>query len=1040
MTVTVLLCLCLIHVLAGCGETPESSSKSTPTKKPTSKITPKPTPRSTPKPTIFITPIPASTLKPSPTLIPTPKPTPTLKPTPTPSPTTTQVPSPSMEWYKYRQDNQMTGYSRGVASMNNAPRLDWSYDIASWQGYFLIKDNPGYNDYKTLPFHNPIDVSYYTNNKSKWGLGPPLYDLYGNGKLVAVADDPAVKVADFIKDRTGLEKVVMDNYYQMGDKACARLYAYDSGCEQLVWTSAAFPACYGPMVCGADVNNDGQLDVVISMHYRLVVLNGATGAVMSNYTYMNNRNYGFLGAANIDNDPYPEFCIISDFDQHIEVIDNNGSSLSLKWFIQVEESIFRNTRITQPGPDSFTDLDGDGQIEVVCNLFNYHNDQHWNILVFNALNGTVKYELNNCYLNGLADIDSGGHVELFVTVTTGMEVPTYGELSIRRLVPAIGAQVLWTYQNARFHTREIDSLPLNVNTMAANGRFSIVHGQSNPALPEVFLVSEPGRVNGEICKCFRFTDSNQVQNFLTINGPDYSTLDVLAVSSIDPELYGAGMLLTVTTPGMPGEVLTIVNGTAELKQWNRKTPVYAGPPVAADLGGDGTVEIITSTSDQTIICFDVNQDRNFQIRWRMKGQGMTASAPYSQDGVLIADLDQNCRKEIIFAREDSTGKASIVAVRPDGSIMWQHVFPGFDGSPPVWNLGGITYWLAGNFTSRNHQDLYVSIRRSKMHSDVGFLLDGRDGRVIWQRDGVLLPGGNPVLDIRGHGGDRVAAADMDNDGLDELVCAYPDRVYIIDGTTGEPSIIKSTAWSLFPGVWVAYAAPVLVNLKGKSSLEIFYGRSGYLTALLDSQANLIWQRDFNADGNNGCDYLQGIGDCDNDGYPEIGGIYRNPSSGQYEFRIYKGNTGEFFIKSTSEIYMEKIKEKYPNKSPIEKLLNDLERIYLKIDESDEVSGDPVKSSAIKLKEKNLDDNGGVYSLAGLGMPCTDVVSADLDGDHCAEFIFGIGNSIQCVSSQGLKWRINTGGTPGELALADVDRDGRLEILVCTSDGYLKVYK
>ena len=56
------------------------------------------------------------------------------------------------------------------------------------------------------------------------------------------------------------------------------------------------------------------------------------------------------------------------------------------------------------------------------------------------------------------------------------------------------------------------------------------------------------------------------------------------------------------------------------------------------------------------------------------------------------------------------------------------------------------------------------------------------------------------------------------------------------------------------------------------------------------------------------------------------------------------------------------------------------------------------------------------------------------------FLFGIGNSLQCINSQGLKWSVNTGGIPEEIALADVDRDGKLEIAVCTSDGYLKVYR
>ena len=86
----------------------------------------------------------------------------------------------------------------------------------------------------------------------------------------------------------------------------------------------------------ADANNDGQPDIIIAMHYRIVVLNGATGATIDNLKYYNGRNYGFLGAANIDGDPEPEFCIISDFAQHIEVIDNQNGKLSLKWMTRFE--------------------------------------------------------------------------------------------------------------------------------------------------------------------------------------------------------------------------------------------------------------------------------------------------------------------------------------------------------------------------------------------------------------------------------------------------------------------------------------------------------------------------------------------------------------------------------------------------------------------------------------------------------------------------------------------------------------------------------
>lgn len=932
-----------------------------------------------------------------PTPVATSQPATTIQPTPTSQPTPSPVPT--REWYKYRQDNAMTGHSQGTAKMVKAPVLDWSYDIAGRQGYLIIKPATGYRNSIKLPPSPPLTPNISETNQSEWNLGSPLYDLSGNGKSTPVTGGPARKVAPLLRDRPGLQKVVVDSFYQVGNNARARLYAYNDGTEQLIWTSEAFADCYGPVVCIADANNDGQLDVIIAMHYRLVVLHGATGATLMNLKYNNHRNYGFLGVASIPGDPYPKFCVISDFSQHIEVIDNNGTSLALKWSITMEDNIYENTHITRPVPDSFGDMDHDGRLEVICNVFNYRNRNRWDILVFNAEDGSVKYEINNCYLSGLADLDNDGSVEIFTTATAGQVIPTYSELGIYQLIPGQGTTRLWTHPRARFHTKDLDTLPLTANTMAANGRNNLVYGHFHSNIQNSFFISEPGKGNSEICKNFGFDEQRRIGNWLTIKGPTNSKLDISAVAA-DPSKNGSKALLSIITRGGSGEVLSIIDGTAELKQWERQTPVPAGPPVVADLEGDGRVEVITNTSAGEVCCFEqtgLNPKCGFKIRWRMKGLGMTKDAATKQDGVLIADLDQDGQKEAIFARETAAGQAAIVAVRPDGTIKWQHVFTGFDGSAPVWNLGGITYWISGNFTSRRHQDLYVSIRRSKMHSDVGFLLDGRSGRMIWERNGIMLPGGNPVQDMRGHGGDRVAAADMDNDGLDELVCAYPDRVYIIDGPSGNPAIIKSTAYNLFPGFWAAYAAPVLVNLHDGPALEILYGRSGYLTAILDNHANLLWQGEFTATGNNGCNYLQGIGDSDRDRHLEIGGVYRNDSTGEYEFRIYKQSS-----------------RSRPKPSPNTK-------------------PEPVNPGSLWVIYRQ-------FSLKGLGTPCTDVVTADLDGDGRDEFLFGIGNSLQCVGDKGLEWNLNLNAVPGELALADVDRDGRLEIVVTTNDGYVRVYK
>ncbi|HEX3048429.1 MAG TPA: hypothetical protein VHY08_27015, partial [Bacillota bacterium] len=975
--------------------TPTRRVKVTPTVSRRTKVTPTATPKATPTVTITRAPsltatstqTPTPTAAPTQTSAPTPTSAPTATsaiipeptPTPTPEPTPTATPAPTrnpLEWLKYRNDQEMTGHSSGTAQMLGTPGMNWSFDYAGWSGYYTLKVSENNFDTENIPYRNVFEQNYFFYNTYNWGLGTPRYDLTGAGHLTTITDNPAIKVGKILPATPGLQKVVVDNYYQVGDQARARLYAYDQGSERLVWTSEAFATCYSPVVCVADANNDGQPDVIITMHYRIVVLNGATGATLYNLKYYYERNYGFLGVANIDDDPEPEFCIISDFAQHIEVIDNNNGKLSLKWMKEISNSIEVNNCTTRPGPTAFADVDGDKAPEVICSIYNYYQSNQWAVLVFNGATGMVKYTLYGCFLNGLHDLNNDGRQELFVTKTSGEAIPTYGDLAIYQLSPEQGMVQLWACYRARFHTQELGALPLTVNTMAADGRRTVIYGPVSGE-HEGFFISSPGPYGGEVCTLLQYNESiNQVQSLMTVNGPKGSLLDVTATkigSNCDYQI-----LLKVSSPGAPYETLTVMNGIMELKQWSRTPSQYTGPPCIADLEGDGRVEVIISTGTLEIICLEAPQNGiPPRIRWRMTGQGMTKNAPYQQDGVLVADLDNDHQKEIIFARETSGGTASLVAVRPDGSIKWEHSFPGLEGSAPVWNLGGVTYWQAGNFATLNRLDVYVSIRRNKMHSDIGFLLNGENGNIIWERTSILIPGGDPVRDIRGHGGDRIAAADLDRDGVVELISAYPDRVYRVDGPSGNPTIIKSTINSLFPNYSTYYAVPVITDFNGDGQPEIFYGRCGYLTAMLAKDCNFLWRQDYRSNGDNGCNYLQGIGSFYQAGRMEIGGVYKNTSNNGLEFRFYNGSNGELI---------------------------------------------------------------GMYPLpANLGTPITDVVTADLDQDGVDEALFGQGTSLVCMEAQGIKWTLNLGAVPSEIALGDINGDGLLEIAVCNSDGYLKIY-
>ena len=176
-----------------------------------------------------------------------------------------------------------------------------------------------------------------------------------------------------------------------------------------------------PALLTADVDGDGVNEICVECHSRMWVVDAPTGKVKQFLTWdvspANLRSYGLVRFQDLNGDGLPEFLCLANFSQHHEVLLNEKGRLRLAWTHGWDTSVTTQTIATTWPDPPVADVDGDGKLELVVNLFASDQQPRWMVRIYDALTGVLKATALDRVATYLIDEDGDGAAELLADIS-----------------------------------------------------------------------------------------------------------------------------------------------------------------------------------------------------------------------------------------------------------------------------------------------------------------------------------------------------------------------------------------------------------------------------------------------------------------------------------------------------------------------------------------------------------------------------------------------------------------------------------------------
>ncbi len=777
------------------------------------------------------------------------------------------------DWPVYRHDAALTSVSPGKGAITK-PAVKWEHYLGvPYQAIATDRkpvnafsgDLDGDGRIETFTIDNKTIKVFDPAGEELWSHTVDGFPLGGN-----------VRVAELLPDRKGLQVISFSSRMDTGEGQ-GYCFAFDKGAAkgELVWTTGPLTGQYAPTLIVDDVDGDGLPEIVSAPHYRVQIFDGHTGKIKAEVPWDVGRNYGALltrprprastarPGGSAAEATHKDIFVVCDFVCHVDCIRHQDGEWVHAWgykYFEPNRPTPRGREIyMRVGPNPVADVDGDGRDEMVHMLVEAEAGDQWRLIARNCETSEVEADVAGVWIWSIADLDNDGTCEIIYTLTRQKRPPTYCDLMMGRIsagkIVKLGSlrRVRPVLMNA--------ALPPNVATIADEGLQDILRADiDRDGLPE-FFCAEPSKAG-------KFEDSLSAASLglkskLEIKWRFDRPGHRLNLVHAEP---GEALVRDLTS----SKVLTLdAAGKVASEADLGRAGGFTTTPVAVDLDGDGTNEIVVQNAAQEIVALKIGKkpDDSPEVLWSLPGVSMDLNPGYDWNGTLspqAGDVDGDGRKEVVFVSEDKGGLCALTCVDARGKVKWTR---SIEGCPWGGLQAGIDNWSFGRFSGREKGlDLYVTLHRRSKGSGEAWAFRGDTGEPMWNRESfVTKETALPFSYLP-------AIADVNDDGLDELVFA-PFTIYAVaSGKTGEPIFppVELRDKSCFGG-GAYYFSPTVADLDSDGKLEVYLNSNSYargVYATLTIRGKPIWYESHdNTEGSGG---FGPVGDFDGDGKLEIG--------------------------------------------------------------------------------------------------------------------------------------------------------------------------